>query len=183
MQTWIVLFRGINVGGNNRLLMAELKGALKALGLKNIRTYIQSGNVVLDSDQTDVLSLKSKIAASVEKLKGFRPKVFLLTASDLKQAVESNPFPKEISDPKTLHFLFLSKAATNANTKTIEEIKVATESYHLTDTVFYLHAPDGIGRSKLAAQVEKLLGVATTGRNYRTIEKLMAMIEPQRTLV
>ena len=176
MQTWIALFRGINVGGNNLLPMAELRGYLEMLGLKNVRTYIQSGNVVFESTAKVASSLVKKIARSIEERKGFHPEVFLLTPNEVQDAVESNPFPKAVSDPKTLHFLFLAEPAANPNMEALDKMKAATERYRLTDTVFYLHAPDGIGRSKLAANVEKHLGVVTTGRNYRTVEKLLAMV-------
>ena len=86
-----------------------------------------------------------------------------------------NPFPEAVTEPKTLHFSFLAAPASGADLAALEEWKRPTESYLLTDRVFYLHAPDGIGRSKLAAGVERHLGVVMTGRNYRTVEKLAAL--------
>jgi uncharacterized protein (DUF1697 family) len=176
MQTWIALFRGINVGGNNILPMAELKSDLESLHLKNARTYIQSGNVVFESTAKSGSSLSERIARRVEERHGFRPKVLLLNREELLAAIESNPFPKAASDPKTLHFFFLAEPASNADTEALDAAKTTTESYELTDGIFYLHAPDGVGRSKLAANVEKYLGVATTARNYRTVEKLLSMV-------
>jgi uncharacterized protein (DUF1697 family) len=98
-----------------------------------------------------------------------------LSLDDLQKAIRENPFPEAVSEPKSLHFFFLEQPATMANSKALESAKAGTESYVLTDRVFYLHAPDGIGRSKLAATAERHLGVAATARNYRTVEKLMEL--------
>ena len=176
MQTWIALLRGINVGGNNILPMAKLKSDLESLNLKNVRTYIQSGNIVFDSTAKTASSLSSKIARRIEERHRFRPQLLILRAEDLLLAIESNPFPKAVSDPKTLHFFFLAEPASNPDTKALDDAKTSSERYKLTDGVFYLHAPDGIGRSKLAANAAKHLGVVTTARNYRTVDKLLSMV-------
>lgn len=178
MPTWIALFRGINVGGNNILPMAELRSDLELLKLKNVRTYIQSGNVVFESTAKTASSLSRRIGAQIEKQYGFRPHILILDRQDLLSAIESNPFPREVSNPKTLHFCFLAEPAANPDMKAIDSARIPSERYKLTDRVFYLHAPDGIGRSKLAAKVEKYLGVVTTGRNYRTVDKLMSLATP-----
>jgi uncharacterized protein (DUF1697 family) len=93
----------------------------------------------------------------------------------LRQAIQDNPFPQAACEPQSLHFFFLEKPPTNPRTKALESAKAETESYVLTDRVFYLHAPDGIGRSKLASTAEKHLGVTATARNLRTVEKLLAL--------
>lgn len=175
MKRWIALFRGINVVGNNILPMASLVGHLAALKLKNIKTYIQSGNVVFDTRLTNLTSLKASIVARIEEEHGFAPKLLLLSPDALKKAFNDNPFPHAASEPKSLHFFFLEKPPMNANTKALELAKAETESYILTDLVFYLYAPEGIGRSRLASTAEKHLGVAATARNLRTVEKLMAL--------
>ena len=176
METWIALFRGINVGGNNILPMAKLKNDLESLNLENIRTYIQSGNVVFDSRSGAASTLTKKIMGRIEEQHGFRPQVLLLKREELNAAIQSNPFPKALPEPKSLHFFFLAETPTDPNMKAINDARAPTENFKLTDRVFYLHAPDGVGRSKLAANVEKHLGVVTTGRNYRTVEKLSVMV-------
>lgn len=175
MRKWIALLRGINVGGNNVLPMAKLRNDLEELGLENVRTYIQSGNVVFDASAKSAAALGTKIGKQIEQRHGFRPQLLVLTRQDLLAAVESNPFPEAVSEPKSLHFSFLAEPAADPDLKALDDVKAATERYELTDRVFYLHAPDGIGRSKLAANVEKHIGVAMTGRNYRTVEKLLSM--------
>jgi uncharacterized protein (DUF1697 family) len=176
MTRWIALLRGINVGGNNILPMAELRGDLESLKLENVRTYIQSGNVIFDSTVRTATSLTEKIGGRIEKQYGFRPHLLIFDRKTLQAAIKSNPFPKAVADPKTLHFFFLDEPATDPDLEALDSAKTPTESYKLTDRVFYLHAPDGIGRSKLAANAEKYLGVVTTARNYRTVDKLFAMV-------
>ena len=176
MKTWIALFRGINVGGKNTLPMAKLRDDLETLKLKNVRTYIQSGNIVFDATAKTANSISKKIKRRIEDRHGFEPKILILSQDELVAAVEANPFPEAQSDPKTLHFFFLAQSASGPNVDAIESARKATENFKLADRVFYLHAPEGIGRSKLAANVEKHLGVATTARNFRTVEKLMTMV-------
>ena len=176
MKTWIALFRGINVGGNNILPMAELKGDLESLNLSNIRTYIQRGNVVFDSATKATDPLIEKITRRIEERHGFRPHVLLLSHEDLLTAIESNPFPRAVADPKTLHFCFLAEPTSNPDIEALDSVKTPTERFRLVGDVFYLHTPDGIGRSKLAANVEKRLGVVVTARNYRTVDKLLSMV-------
>jgi uncharacterized protein (DUF1697 family) len=175
MKTWIALFRGINVGGNNILPMAKLRADLESLNLTGVRTYIQSGNAVFESSIGTASSLAKKIQCCIEERHGFRPLVFILSCRDLQAAVEANPFVDAVQDPRSIHFFFLAGRSAEPNRKRMQEARSATEKYELTDRVFYLFAPDGIGRSKLAANVEKYLGVAATARNYRTVEKLLAM--------
>lgn len=172
MPRWIALFRGINVGGNNLLPMKELVRQLEALKLKNVRTYIQSGNVVFDTDEINAKSLAKKIKERLERKHGFGPEVLLLSREELQNAIQANPFPHAVSDLKSLHFFFLEKPAAKTNIQALDLAKTSTESYVLNGSVFFLHAPEGIGRSKLAATAERHLGVAATARNYRTVEKI-----------
>ena len=175
METWVALLRGINVGGNNIIKMADLKSDLESLKLKKVRTYIQSGNVVFKSTTKSASSLTKRICSQIEKQHGFQPQLLILNLNDLLASIKSNPFPKAALDPKTLHFFFLVEPAANPDIEALANAKKQTENYKLTSRVFYLHASDGIGRSKLAANVEKYLGVTTTARNFRTIEKLRSM--------
>lgn len=177
MPIWIALFRGINVGGNNLLPMAELRKDLETLKLKNVRTYIQSGNVVFESAAKTPTSLSKKISELVVKKHGFKPHLLILKAEQLQNSIEANPFPKATTAPKTLHFFFLAKPARSPDIEALDAAKSATEEYVITDEVFYLHAPDGIGRSKLAAKAEKSLGVVTTARNFRTVQKITEILE------
>lgn len=175
MKTYIALFRGINVGGNNILPMKELAALLENLGADSVKTYIQSGNAVFRHQAENISQLSSRISAAIKESHGFEPRVLLLDSVEMEQAVASNPFPAAESEPKTLHLYFLTSAPHNPDLKMLDNLKKANEQFKLIDTVFYLHAPDGIGRSKLAERVEKALGVAATARNWRTVGKIMAM--------
>lgn len=175
MKTYIALFRGINVGGKNVLPMKELKTLLEKLNLQNVKTYIQSGNVVFQSKETNASWLSSKMSAEIQKSHGFEPQVLLLDVEEMEKAIELNPFPEAESEPKTLHLSFLASVPANPDLKALESLKKESERFELKGNVFYLHAPDGVGRSKLAANAERLLGVAMTSRNWRTVCKIMAM--------
>lgn len=175
MTVWIALFRGINVGGNNILPMQELTVMLEAIGCTCVKTYIQSGNVVFKKSDAKAPQLAKTIGKSVLKSHGFEPKIMLLTVKELAKAVEANPFKEAEAEPKSLHILFLAEKPKAPNWKLLDEIKIKSEHYLLDGNLFYLHAPDGIGRSRLAARATKLLGVEGTARNWRTVSKLLAL--------
>ncbi len=177
METYVALFRGINVGGKNVLPMKELVSTLEDIGLWNVRTYIQSGNAVFKSHETAAELLSKSISAAIEKSHGFKPGVLLLELEEMERAASANPFPEAESEPKTLHLHFLTSEPWNPDLDALENIKGESERFVLKDGVFYLHAPDGIGRSKLAANAERILGVPITGRNWRTARKVIEMAQ------
>jgi uncharacterized protein (DUF1697 family) len=137
-----------------------------------VRTYIQSGNVVFRCAETKAEEIGSRIGAAVHKAHGFEPRVFVLSIKELKRAKSANPFPHAAVEHKSLHLYFLAEPAKELNIDAMHALKTGNEAFVLTKTVFYLHAPDGIGKSKLAERVEKLLGVAATARNWRTVCKV-----------
>ena len=175
METYIALLRGINVGGNKMLPMKDLVAALEGVGARDVATYIRSGNAVFRSDEQDPTSLSGRIGAEIEERHGFEPGVLVLGSNELERAIRSNPFPEAESEPKTLHVYFLAASPERPDLDGLEGIKSERERFFLGDGVFYLHAPDGIGRSKLAANVERLLGVPATARNWRTVGRVMEM--------
>ena len=176
MVTWIALIRGINVGGKNILPMKDLVRELEGLGVGNVKTYIQSGNAVFQSPKKAGATLADRIGKRIEKSHGFRPDVLILSARQLEHAITSNPYPEAESEPKALHLYFLASRPVAVRMELLNGAKRPTERFHLADEVLYLHAPDGIARSKLAAGVEKLLGVSATGRNWRTVQKIWEMV-------
>jgi len=176
MKTYLALFRGINVGGNNMLPMKELKALLEKNGCEGVRTYIQSGNVILNSSTSDVASLAKKLSAAVAKSHGFEPRVLLLTRAELERAAAGNPFPGAAENPQSVHLFFLDGAPKKPDLNALEGLKTKTESFALKDRILYLHTPDGLGRSKMAARVAKCLGVQATARNWRTVTTLLEMM-------
>ena len=175
MATWIALFRGINVGGKNVLPMKDLTAALQKRGYTHVQTYIQSGNVVLQARKTNASTLAQQIANAVFDSHGFRPKVIVLSVGELRKAIDSNPFPKAQAEPKSLHLYFLSQVPEHPNLEAMNDAKSPSESFVIMDKVLYLHAPDGVARSKLASKAERLVGVDATARNWRTVSKLLEL--------
>ncbi|MDH5444817.1 MAG: DUF1697 domain-containing protein [Gammaproteobacteria bacterium] len=170
MDTYVVLFKGINVGGKNLLSMKNLTAALEKNGYLNVKTYIQSGNVVLRSKQL----FPGDISEIVSNNFGFKPEVLVLKKSDFLSSIKHNPFHP--NEGKSAHFYFCSKKP-KVNTDKLDKYIDDTEEYKLINKVFYLHAPKGIGRSRLVANIESCLGVSVTGRNLNTIRKLEEMVE------
>lgn len=176
MTTYIALFRGINVGGKNILRMADLVALLKKLGAPRVETYIQSGNVVFQHEEEDASRLARRIGEAIMASHGFEPRVLLRDAADVREAMASNPFPEAEGEPKSLHLYFLESLPQNPDLDALDAIRGSDERFDLIDAVFYLHAPSGIARSKLAARAEKALGVAATARNWRTVGKIVEMV-------
>jgi uncharacterized protein (DUF1697 family) len=171
MDTYIALFRGINVGGKNILPMKDLSKVLEEMGCRSVRTYIQSGNVVFRSEKQDLKNLALRISQAISVSHGFTPKVLLLTTDGLQAAVAGNPFPTEAG--KALHFFFLEALSEAPDKKRLAVLKAKSENFKLDQHVFYLHAPDGVGGSKLAAKVEQCLNVPVTARNWNTVKRLL----------
>jgi len=174
MTTYIVLFRGMNVGGAHIVPMPALAATLEHLGLTQVQTYLQSGNAVFQSDDSrDTLS--SRIAAALRARHGLELPLVLLTVDALARAIAENPFPEATAAPATLHLGFCTAVPTQPDLPALARLATARERYALIGSVCYLHAPDGIGRSRLAAQADTVLGVPMTSRNWRTVCALLAL--------
>jgi uncharacterized protein (DUF1697 family) len=176
VHTWVILLRGINVGGNNPVPMKALRMHLEAAGFEDVQTYIQSGNVVLGSASSDAAEVSARVADIIQEQYGHRPAVLALAASDLIEARDRNPFPEADQEPRSVHLHFLASPPEKPDLDGLEAARAESERFHLDGRVFYLFAPDGIGRSKLAAKAERLLGVAATARNWRTVCRLCDMV-------
>jgi len=177
MNVYIAFFRAINVGGKNSLPMKSLVGILEGMGAAQVRTYIQSGNAVFQSAEENPAQLSKQLAAEIKKHHGFEPFPLVLGLEALQKACASNPFPEAEAEPKSLHLGFLASKPLRPDIDKLSSLKKASERFHLGDGVFYLHAPEGVGNSKLAASAEKLLGVPMTDRNWRTVCKVRELAE------
>jgi uncharacterized protein (DUF1697 family) len=175
MTQYVALFRGINVGGKHIVPMQDLRDILGALDCDDVKTYIQSGNAVFSS-AASAGDLSAAIMKAIDKQFGFEPQVLVLTADRFREIAAENPYMKVISDPKFIHIAFHTEEPGAPNVEALNELQSQTEEFELKDGAFYLHAPDGIGRSKLAASIDRCLGVATTGRNWRTVTKLIELL-------
>lgn len=177
MQTYIALFRGINIGGRHIIKMADLRSLLEGLGLEDVNSYIQSGNVVFRADTADPATLSDKIRSAISGNYDFEPEVLILKRQEFVQIMEANPFQEAESDDRRLHVLFLTAEPENPDLAGLREVKKDSEQFELKENAFYLYAPDGVGRSKLVSKIDRLIGVSTTGRNWRTVRKIRAMAE------
>ncbi|GAC1682030.1 MAG: DUF1697 domain-containing protein [Ktedonobacteraceae bacterium] len=186
MTTYVALFRGINVGGHNKIRMAELKGVHEALGLRAVVPYIQSGNVVFKSDDTtdttdaaDGARIRAQIEASVEERFGFHVEVMVRTLDELRAIIAHNPFQgqpnKEI---KWIVVLFLAAQPTAAAQEDLLTSYTGPEEIFIHGREAYIYYPDGIGRSKLTnALLERKLKSAATARNWNTILQLHELMQ------
>src|SRR5688500_2370880 len=136
MNTCIALFRGINVGGSHLLPMKELKAVLEKNGCVDVRTYIQSGNVIFRSAMTDAARLAKRLTAAVSRSHGFEPRVLVLTRGDLERAAAGNPFPEADENPKSLHLFFLAELPKKPDLKSLEALKAKTERFELKGRIF-----------------------------------------------
>ena len=175
MTTWIVLLRGVNVGGQRRLPMAALRELLAEVGFENVRTYIQSGNIVLDSPDGDRDSVARSVRDAVEGRFGFAPHTFVLDVDAFDAAIAANPYPEGEQDPKAVHFFFLAETDPTADLDGLRELATQGEEFVLTENVFYLHTPNGFGRSKLAERLHRFIGTETTARNHRSVRAIRAL--------
>ena len=175
MNTYIALFRDINVGGGHLLPMKDIVTILDSLNYEDIQTYIQSGNVVFQDNNNISEPSANEIAKLLLDAKGFQPKVFLLSLEELQNVIASNPFATD--NGKALHFFFLESQPHKPSIEKLTSMKVKSEEFMLCNNVFYLYTPDGIGLSKLAAGVENVLGLPMTARNWNTVSALISMAE------
>jgi len=177
MQTFIALLRGINVSGKNLIKMAPLAEVLTRAGLLNVRTYIQSGNIVFESDTIEDEDHGLLIAESIRKEFGFSVPVRVLKQSELKRIRDENPFIRfhGLPDDK-LHLTLLSGIPDPALVLKIAEAVYLPDAYIILEKAIYLHCPDGYGRTKLTNTFfENKFKVTATTRNWATIVKLCSM--------
>jgi uncharacterized protein (DUF1697 family) len=173
MTTQVCLLRGVNVGGKNRLAMRDLVALFESLGLRDVRTYIQSGNVLFSSGRR--ISADQLGAAIAERF-GLVVPVVLRSADQLTGVLRSNPFAGR--DPAALHVGFLEAAPAASPLSGLDPRAWAPEEFATYGTEIYLFLPDGMGRSKLPAHLERRLRIGITFRNWRTVTTLAELSAP-----
>jgi len=152
--------------------MKGLSQLFEAEGCEQVKTYIQSGNVVFNARVRSVGQFGDAIGRAIERKYGFRPAIRLITARALQTAIVSNPYPQAVSEPKSLHVSFLDGSPKRAHVSDASRLLSESESFTVIGSCLYLHAPDGVARSKFAQGVERALHMSTTARNWRTVTKL-----------
>ena len=179
MKTWIALLRGINVGGNRRVPMADLRAALETIGLADVRTYIASGNVIFRSRRTDPEALRAEIEAAIEARYGFPVAVVLRTAAEMRAVLESDPLDEgSASDPAHRYAVFLSADPSPDRLAAIDPAAVAPDVFVAGDRVIHAWYRVGPQASRLAGQLtDRGLGVTATARNWNTVRKVVEIAE------
>lgn len=182
MTIYIALLRGINVGGKNKIKMAELKTALENIGLKQVQTYIQSGNVLFVSEK-DESTLRKEIEQMIEVVFGITLIVVLRTAAEMRRIVEHCPFPEELLAEaaatcagESLHVAMLPEPPALSGIDKLEAVNYGDDLYSIAGRDVYLLFRGSIRDSKLAVNLHKL-GVPATVRNWKTMNKLVELIE------
>jgi uncharacterized protein (DUF1697 family) len=176
MPIYIVMLRGVNVA-KTTMKMESLRSFLQSLGCCNVKTYVQSGNAVLESKSDSGTAVSKKIEDGMQVHFGFRVPVLLRSVKELKEIVRANPFTKQKSvDQSKLHVTFLSNAPEQSRLPGLDPLAAKTERFFVGNKEIYLYCPDGYGRTKLSnAVIEKKLSVTATTRNWRTVNALLEM--------
>jgi uncharacterized protein (DUF1697 family) len=171
MKTFIVLLRAVNVAGKNSIKMAELKSHLENVNFQNVKTYIQSGNIILQSNlsSSDVLL---KVREIINKYFGLFVQVFVLDRESLQQILVNNPFHNK-EEGHRIFITLLNKKPDSANLDKLALIDVGDEKYVIKNEVLYFYVPQGMANSKFSNPfIEQKLKVVSTGRNRNTMLKL-----------
>ena len=174
---YIVLLRGINVGGNKLVPMVELKALAEKMGFKGATTLLQSGNLVVAADSKTSADLEATFKAALKKRFDFDIDIFVRSGKEWAAIIADNPFPKEaIADPSHLLVMPLEKAISAERLKALRALIKGREQVEAVGRTLYCVFPDGIGTSKFASQlVDRNLGTSGTGRNWNTVQKLAAL--------
>lgn len=175
MPTCIAFFRGINMGGRNKLPMKELVELFDQLGVHGARATLQSGNVAFRCSRPQRPEIGRRITAAIQRQYGFEPRVIVLTVQELEHAVAANPFMDARKDPANLHLFFLDDLPADPDLERIERLKRGSERWKLDRKVFYLHAPDGLETSELPQALEEALGTGAIGRNWQAVTKTLEL--------
>lgn len=179
VEAYIALLRAVNVGGKNRLSMAELRAALSARGLEEVSTVLQSGNVLFRSAEPEHAAA-ARVGEAIEEAFGLRVGVIVRSAAELAAVAVRNPFletGREL-DPATLHVAFLSDRPTEKAVATLEPDRSPPDAFVVDGREVYLSYPNGSGRSRLTlGYLEQRLGAQGTARNWRTVRRLAALLE------
>jgi uncharacterized protein (DUF1697 family) len=177
METIISILRGINVGGQNKIPMVELKALYEKAGFKNVTTYIQSGNVVFSAEKKELNSLPDKIQQIIFKKYGFNVPVIVRTVDEMESVVKSNPMLKiKGIDIEKLHVTFLSAYPSEQALEKIKTYDYRPDEFIIVEREIFIYCPNGYGNTKISNTFfENKLKVTATTRNWRTVNELLKM--------
>jgi uncharacterized protein (DUF1697 family) len=174
MQTYISILRGINVSGHRMIKMDALKKMCSDLKFENVRTYIQSGNIIFQSKMADTQKISNAIKTTIEKVFGFDVPVLTLTPVEWKDVIRANPFLNDPSkDPSFFHITFLSDKPTKQAIEQLKQVDVKNDQYEIINKAIYLYCPNSYSNSKLTNNLfENKLKVTATTRNWKTTNEI-----------
>lgn len=175
---YISILRGINVGGHKKILMADLKILYKNLGFTDVVSYIQSGNVIFESDESNTQLITGSIEQAISKQYGFEVPVIIRTYDEINTAFENSPFGKfDLKTEGSKYFLtLLSDVPTKDNCEILMDYVKSPEQLIISGNHIYIHYPNGAGRTKLTNSfIENKLKVVATSRNWKTVVKLLEL--------
>lgn len=172
----VALLRGINVGGKHRLPMADLRRLFERAGAANVRTVIQSGNVLFDATSAGAARVADEVANGIEAGFGFRVPLVVRPAAALGRIVAANPFAD--ADPDTLHVAFLADRPKPSLVRSLDPDRSPPDAFVVRGGEIYLHLPNGAARSRLTtAWFDARLETTATVRNWRTVLRLIELAE------
>lgn len=178
--TQVALLRGINVGGKNNVPMKDLSEMFSGAGCSNVRTYIQSGNVIFHAAPNLSERLPDLISAQIAKRFGCKVPVVLRTAEQLGKVIRNNPFLKAGASENELHVMFLADAPASSAIRQLDPDRSAPDTFQVSGREIYLRLPNGMGRSKLTNQYfDSKLATTSTARNWRTVNQLFEMMKSE----
>jgi uncharacterized protein (DUF1697 family) len=181
MPRYIALLRGVNVGGNKMVAMADLRALLSKMGFEDVQTLLQSGNVVFSGPKKSPTALERELEAALEKALKMNVDFHVRTSDEWRKVIDANPFTAEArKDPARLLVSCYKAPLDPAKVKAAQAVITGRERLRADGRHLYMTFPDGQGNSKAAIVVGKMLG-AGTARNWNTVLKLAALCETRPT--
>ncbi len=185
MKTYISILRGINVSGHKLIKMDALRKSFESMQFSNVKTYLQSGNIIFSYDDIEEKKLEEQISKEIEKEFGFDVPVIVLSIEKIEEIIKNNPFLKDKSKEESfMHVTFLSSKSETNNFNAIEEKKQDNENIVFSEYAVYLYCPNGYGNTKLNNNfIETKLKVRATTRNWKTTLELLKITKKMELLI
>ncbi len=184
METYIAILRGINVSGQKKIKMADLRIYLEELNFKNVQTYIQSGNIIFQDKSQNLKVLENIIEKKILEKTGFEVKTIVKTPSEIESVLANNPFlADQNKDPERLYVTFLAEFPLPVHIEKLKDLDYSPEEFVLDGNNIYLFSPHGYGRAKMNNNFfENKLKVSATTRNWKTVNKLDELAKERTTV-